>query len=233
LSPAGDRHLDWDGCRNVRDLGGLPAAGGHVTRSRAVVRADSLDRLTDAGWAALAAYGVRTIVDLRNDDELAREDRARPPGVERVHLPLDAIEDREFWDHWKLQAPPLFYGPHLERFPERTVGVVRAIAHAGPGGVVFHCGSGRDRTGLVAMVVLALVGVEHQAIVADFALSAARLPTAEGAEIAAFLEREGTTATAVVADLLRSLDFEAHLRSAGLDADDVAALRARLIEPVG
>src|SRR5262249_47969420 len=63
------RHLDWAGCVNVRDLGGLPTSDGRTTRWRAVVRADNLDRLTPQGWAALDAYGVRTVVDLREDEE--------------------------------------------------------------------------------------------------------------------------------------------------------------------
>ena len=64
------RHLDWNGCFNVRDLGGLPAADGRLTRWGAVVRADAVDRLTESGWAALQAHGIRTVIDLRNDSEL-------------------------------------------------------------------------------------------------------------------------------------------------------------------
>jgi hypothetical protein len=55
-------HLDWDGCFNVRDLGGLPTVDGRVTRTGAVVRADALDGLSAAGWTALLDHGVRTVV---------------------------------------------------------------------------------------------------------------------------------------------------------------------------
>src|SRR4051812_31432926 len=96
--PPPDRHLDWEGCFNVRDLGGLPLADGGETRWCAVVRGDALDELTEAGWAALAAHGVRTVVDLRNADE--RGDAIPPDGVRVVHVPLDASEDREFWSVW-------------------------------------------------------------------------------------------------------------------------------------
>jgi hypothetical protein len=64
-----ERHLDWDGCCNVRDLGGLRVAGGRMTRRGAVVRSDSPAGLTPAGWAGLWGHGIRTIVDLRNDEE--------------------------------------------------------------------------------------------------------------------------------------------------------------------
>src|SRR5438309_11715656 len=82
-----ERTLVWDGCVNVRDLGGHPAEDGRETRFGAFVRADSVRRLTDAGWAALAEYGAHTIVDLRLHSELA----ADPPGdvpIEVVHVPL-------------------------------------------------------------------------------------------------------------------------------------------------
>jgi hypothetical protein len=90
--PIDDRHLDWDGCFNVRDLGGLPTAGDHVTRRGAPVRADSLAGLSAAGWDALRAHGVRTVVDLRNDDEVACDDAAAALVVELLErLDLEAL----------------------------------------------------------------------------------------------------------------------------------------------
>ncbi len=85
---------EWDGCANVRDLGGLRTGDGRAIRRGAIVRADALDRLSAAGWAALEAHGVRTVIDLRNDDELAADRAPRPAGVTTVHLPLDGVEDR-------------------------------------------------------------------------------------------------------------------------------------------
>ncbi len=119
------------------------------------------------------------MIDLRNDDERDGDAAPRPPSIETLHLPLDASEDREFWDVWENGpqfGTPLYYGPHLERFPERSAAVLSAIARAAPGGVAFHCGGGRDRAGQVAMLVLALVGVAPEEIAADYALSAERLP---------------------------------------------------------
>ncbi len=232
-----ERHLQWDGCFNVRDLGGLRAAGGRETRWGAVVRADAVDRLTAAGWSALHAHGVRTVIDLRNDDEREPDVAPRPPGLASVHLPLDGAEDAEFWDHWKEQAPPLYYGPFLERFPRRVAGVVGAVAHARPGGVLFHCVGGRDRTGLIAMLLLALVGVAADDIAADHALSTDRLVALyarsgqddQGPMLQEFLAREGTSAREIILSTLASLDVEDYLRAGGLGDDDLAAVRGRML----
>jgi hypothetical protein len=60
----GQRELDWDGCYNVRDLGGLPTAHGRTTRWGAPVRADAPSGLTEAGWRAVRDHGVTTVIDL-------------------------------------------------------------------------------------------------------------------------------------------------------------------------
>jgi protein-tyrosine phosphatase len=217
------RALAWEGCSNVRDLGGLRTAGGRETAWRAVVRSDSPERLTAAGWEALAAYGIRTIVDLRNEDELGGE----PAGVEYVHLPLDGAEDAEFWAEWGSGpqfGTPLYYRPHLERFPERNAAAVRAIARAQPGGVLFHCVGGRDRTGQVAMLLLALAGVAPEEIAADYRLSG----NDEGDE---FLARRGTSSTEVILETLDGLDVETYLRASGVNDADLAGIRRRLSAP--
>ena len=159
-----DRHLHWDGCANVRDLGGLRTSDGGEIRRGAIVRADALDRLSADGWAALEAHGVRTVIDLRNDDELATDLAPRPAAITTLHLPLDGVEDTEFWKQWHERpefGTPIYYRPFLDHFPDRTAAVFTAIARAEPGGVAIHCGIGRDRTGLIAIMLLALAGVER------------------------------------------------------------------------
>jgi protein-tyrosine phosphatase len=234
-----DRNLDWDGCFNARDLGGLRTSDGAETRRRSLVRSDTLDHLTADGWAALERYGIRTIVDLRNDEERAAESVSPPATVAAVHVPLDDVEDRELWEHiWanELDGTPLYYGLFLERKPDKIAAALRAIAGAGPGGVVFHCGGGRDRTGLVALVLLDLADVTPEEIVADYELSNVRLPpfwTARGwedqrPEIEAILARRQTSARELILDLLDGFDTRTYLRRAGLTDDELAALRARL-----
>lgn len=233
------RHLDWDGVFNARDLGGLPLCGGGTTRWGAAVRADALDGLTEAGWAALWAHGVRTVVDLRNDDERGPDAAPRPAGLTTLRLPLDATDDREFWNVWATGpqfGTPLYYRPHLDRFPQRSAAVLSAIARAEPGGVAFHCGGGRDRAGQIAMLLLALVGVAPDVIAADYARSADRLKARyaargeddQGPALEAFLEAKGTTAAELIVTTLEQLDIEKCLHAAGLTGADVATLRRRL-----
>ena len=91
--------LEWEGCLNVRDLGGHPTGDGAVTRHRVVVRADALRQLSDAGWAQLVDYGVARIVDLRFNDE-READPPRELPVEVVHLPLlGHAWDPDYWDY--------------------------------------------------------------------------------------------------------------------------------------
>jgi protein-tyrosine phosphatase len=224
-----DRRLDWDGCVHARDLGGLPTVDGRSTRRGAVVRSGTVDRLTPAGWTAVQEYGVRTIVDLRNEEELPGEP-PHPPGIEVRHVPVDGSEDREFWDVWATGpqfGTPLYYGPWLERFPRRAAAVVRAIAQAPAGGVLFHCGRGRDRAGLVSLLLLALAGVSAEDIAADYALSLG--DDADDRMLADYLTERGTSAQEEMVALATSLDAEASLRAGGLDEKDVAAVRARLL----
>ncbi|MFC4005834.1 tyrosine-protein phosphatase [Nonomuraea purpurea] len=228
-----ERHLAWDGCHNVRDLGGLSTASGLRTRWGSVVRSDTPDRLTEAGWAAALAHGVRTIVDLRTPGEHHAGTGHRPPEITVVPVPLDEPGDPGRGPHG---GTPLYLRPFMERFPGRCARALRAIAHARPGGVLVHCVAGRDRTGLITLLLLALAGVAREHIVADYELSAARLRPLyallgepdDDLRVRARLDATGTTTREVVGGLLDGLDVEAYLTAAGLTASDLAALRARL-----
>lgn len=235
-----DRNLGWKGTYNARDLGGL-ATGDGVTRWGAIVRSDSMQNLEAQGWEEVEAHGIQTVIDLRNESEIGPDRAPRPASIATINIPVDVSEDREFWDVWEKGpqfATPLYYRPHLERFPERSAEVVRAIATAPPGGVAFHCQGGRDRAGQISMLVLALAGVEPEAIAADYALSDERLRALylsrgeedEAPKIARFLREQGTTAGEVIVELLADFDVEGTLLGAGLTAGDVEALRGRLLE---
>ncbi|GAA2014481.1 tyrosine-protein phosphatase [Catenulispora yoronensis] len=229
---AANRHLEWDGCHNVRDLGGLPLGDSGTTRWGAVLRSDTPDRLTEKGWQAAREYGVRTIVDLRTPGEHRVGTGHRPSWLTVVSAPLHDPTD--------VRPPgyvtPLTYGPFLERRPERCAAVIAAIARAEPGGVLIHCVAGRDRTGIVSMLLLALAGVPAADVVADYELSGPRLKPLfeklgeadEAPAIAETLARQGTTVRQTVTGLLDGLDVAEYLRSGGLEEADLKAARARL-----
>jgi protein-tyrosine phosphatase len=207
---------DW------RDLGGIRTTDGRTVRPGALVRARSLDALGADGWAALHALGIRTLIDLRNDDE--RGSAPSPDGITSIHLPLDG-SDREFWDEWSADwrfGTPVYYAPHISHFPERSLAVLTTIAYARPGGVLFHCMGGRDRTGMITMLVLALLGVAPEDIAADYELSAAMCVDAD--KVTEDLTRAGTTARAELLRALEALDLDAFVA-----AELRAALRARLL----
>jgi protein-tyrosine phosphatase len=114
---------------------------------------------------------------------------------------------------------------------------VAAVARAAPGGVVVQCGAGRDRTGLIIVLLLVLAGVVQKDIVAGYELSNVRLRRLwagrgekdQSVLITEILKRKNTSARELLLDLPESLDVEAYLRSGGVGGDDLAAVRARLL----
>ncbi len=188
-------------------------------------------------------YGIRTIIDLRNDDEVTHLP-LRPPGLPVVRRPLDAAQDKEFWDRWATAGQfgtPVYYRPFLDRFPQRIAGVLSAIAKAAPGGVLVHCAQGRDRTGLVSLILLAVAGVAAEDIAADYVMSTHRLTplfgrlgrTDQGPAIEEYLARAGTSAQEIIISTLAGLDVSAYLRDAGLADGVLAELRSRLLDEPG
>jgi protein tyrosine/serine phosphatase len=243
-----ERHLAWDGCLNVRDLGGHKTEDGGETRFGAVVRADSVRQLTDEGWAQLTGYGVSRIVDLRMDAERA-EDPSDDVPVEVLHLPF-FHEDSEVFrevDEAALAAPDLptatrnVYLIFLERFRENVAAAVKAVGDAPEGVVVVHCAGGKDRTGLVTAFLLKLAGVSDEDVAGDYALSEERLKPrherwlaeAETETERKRLRRMLATPAASMLAVLHELErrygsVEGYLEAGGLTDADIARVRRRL-----
>lgn len=222
-----ERILAWEGCTNVRDLGGLRTCDGRMTRWGAVVRSDTPARLTAAGWSALYAYGIRTIISLRTHGMLENELNFSAPYSDLVvvQAPIEDITDKEFLQQWAatdLWSTPLYYKDALRRWPERHAAVISAVAQARPGGVLFHCIRGHDRTGIIALLLLALVGVTPDEIITDYELS----PDPERDEL---LARQHTSVREVILSALAWLDIESYLRMGGVSQAGLAAVRKRLL----
>jgi protein-tyrosine phosphatase len=244
------RALSWEGCVNVRDLGGLPVEGGGTTRFGRVIRADNVHRLSPRGWEDLRAYGVRRIVDLRFVRE--RDDEQPPPSGLEVfpislfgdHDPAEAEREeavlREATD--EVSAIELFYTSTLQGRRPQVAAALEAVAQAREGAVVVHCFVGKDRTGIVSALLLRLAGVSAETVAADYALSGPVvgplvddwIAAAEDEQERAFRRRVTAAPAEALLRVLRWIETEwggeeRYVREAGVSAGDVTRLRARLL----
>jgi protein-tyrosine phosphatase len=245
-----ERRLAWDGCVNVRDLGGLPLEGGGSTRFARVVRADNIRRLSPAGWEALQAFGVRRIVDLRFVRERADEADV-PHGLELVAVSLFGDHDPEELDRRDdivrratddVDAIDLFYTETLATREAQVAEALQAVAAAPEGPVVVHCFVGKDRTGLVAALLLRLAGVSPEIVAEDYALSGPVVGPLVDDWIAAagdehersFRQRVSSAPAEGLRRVLATLEqrwggAEAYLRAAGVSPREIELLRRRLV----
>jgi len=235
---------------NVRDLGGVPTQRGE-TRFGVLVRADNVRRLTETGWSDLYEHGVRRIVDLRWPEELA-EDVPREVDIEVVHISLLGELDLDYMDDvddYLESDDPIgywasFYVAVLEEYHANFGAVVAAIADAPEGVVLFHCAGGKDRTGLIAALLLRLAGASIEEVAADYALTEANLVAVTGSwidEAPTESERrrrvfKQQTPVAAMSRTLDALDEQygdvrAYLREAGVTDDQLDRLRLRLVAP--
>ncbi|WP_405014233.1 tyrosine-protein phosphatase [Kitasatospora sp. NBC_01539] len=163
-----------DGLDNLRDLGGHRTSDGRTVRPGLLYRSDSLGKLTGPGLAGFTALGIRTVIDLRYPWEIAQT--ARVPDLPGLAFHNLSVEHRPY-DQAALGAG-VDPGPYLAaRYTEvaedgaaELAEVLRVVA-AADGPLLFHCYSGKDRTGIVAALVLTLLGVGEHDVVADFTLT--------------------------------------------------------------
>ena len=246
-----ERVLAWEGCLNVRDLGGLPTADGRKTRFGRVVRSDSPALLTDGGWRALIGYGVTTIVDLRRPAE-RDGDPPRTPAVDVTHVSLLGADDEARWARLEAlaaaarspaESTAVIYRDVLAVNGLELAAAVEAVAAARPGAVLVHCVGGKDRTALVSALLLRLAGVPSVAIAADYALSetylaprqAEWLASARDDEERRRIERIGATPAGAMQTVLDEVDrqhggADEYLRTHGLSDDVLDRARARLLD---
>lgn len=244
-----DRHISFDGLHNFRDLGGYTTADGHRVRPGRLYRADSLGKLTTGttDWDHFLSLGIGTVIDLRHDWEIETRGRVpADPSFDWINL---SIEHRPY-DQPSL-GPEVDPGPYLaERYMEVAEDGAKEIRRAleliaeADAPVAFHCASGKDRTGEIAALVLALLGVDEPTIIEDYSLTELAAP----ALLADWKARNngqsptwlgfGRAPESVMRLFLKSLksrygSIEGYVtQTLGLDADALSArLRANLLEP--
>jgi protein-tyrosine phosphatase len=161
---------------NFRDLGGYPTNDGRHTRWRTLYRADGLYRLTPDDANIVMNLGVRTVVDLRTNNEV-RERGTFPVKDHEVayhHLPIiDATwgetQTPEFND--EVEFLVWAYREMLAETAPRFADAINLLSQQTVLPAVFHCAAGKDRTGILAALVLGVLGVDESIIAADYGLT--------------------------------------------------------------
>ena len=224
--------VHWDGAVNAwRIAGDVYRMGRH-------------EWVTAAGWQQMYDDGVRTVIDLRasrerrqrdTDPEVPHDVKAR---IDVVHCPT---EDPDHGDFARLFGPylkePGQYAEYLTLFADKIADVFKAIA-AAPAKVVVHCSAGRDRSGVIALMLQRLAGLDDAEIVRGYELAArginerhrthgaphAHDPYLEQADLAALLERR----RAAIEVFLGELDVQGYLRASGVTDSEIAVLKMKL-----
>jgi protein-tyrosine phosphatase len=241
------RRIELPGVLNFRDVGGYPVAGGGSVRWRTLFRSDALHRLDAAGAAALAGLGIKTVVDLRTQAEA--ELAPSPVGGRVIHLPL-------LPDFQALPAPTVpespgsgldlssIYRYFVEKCGDNIGTAISELTSDDAFPALVHCSAGKDRTGVVIALILAVLGVPDEIIAADYALSATylnpeltpaigqlRASTGLGEELTS--EVLESPPELILGTLERVTEAagsaEGYLRAHGLTGEALTSLRAALI----
>jgi protein-tyrosine phosphatase len=228
------RDHGWDGCVNVRDLGGFATPTGD-TAFEVFVRADNARKLTASGWDAAREYGIRTVLDLRSEPECA----ADPPAhVDFTHTRVSLFDHFDGDDSYRAdlmervanlgvaERHRVLYREALERDAVRFGQAVGILAEA-DGGVLFHCVGGKDRTGMLTALLLRLVGVSVEAVEADYVRSETRLARAPDRAPGLNITPLGVIDHVVGDTEARHGSVEGYLLHAGVHAEQLDRIRAR------
>lgn len=242
------RTLPLTGAFNFRDLGGYRTTAGKRVRWRTLFRADGLGDLTIADVDALRDIGLRTVVDLRLAHELANG--TFPVDLHPVAFHHVSILDQS-WDHEQALKENLptaeflhrAYTAMLDAGADQFAEAFRILAGAEALPAVFHCAAGKDRTGILAVLILGALGVERDLIVADYALTQAAMERilgrlAQDPERKARIDRsprsffvaDGDAVARLLDDIERAHgSVRGFVRHLGVPAADLDGLEAHLL----
>jgi len=231
------RRIELTGLFNLRDVGGYPVEGGGSVRWRRLFRSDALHQLDPAGVAAVTGLGLRTVVDLRTQPEV---DLGPSPVSGRVtHISLLPGD---------LLGLPLdlaaLYRYFVDECGEQIAAAIAELTGDDAMPALVHCTAGKDRTGVVVALVLAVLGVPDDIIAADYAVSAVYLDPARTPTIGQLLAGTGlddelisallSSPPQLILDVLdtireRAGSVDGYLRGHGLPDAALGRLRAALI----
>ena len=184
-----ERILRIDGVINFRDLGGYQTADGNSVKWGRVYRSAQLDRLTEQGIVQMIKLDVKTVIDLRFEEETARYPTIRDafPNASIIAWQdesqgetfaqqssdmkfswrdsLDSNDPAMVREAMRLNYPKKLYSHHAI-YRKMLLSIIDGNAP-----LVFHCAAGKDRTGVAAALILSLLGVSDETIVDDYLLT--------------------------------------------------------------
>ncbi len=233
------RLLNFPSLLNARDLGGYPTREGSRTKWRSLLRADDLVQLTPAGVQTLGDFGIETVVDLRWPEEVSASPSPIPAGLKHVRYHQISLLARtqEEWAAVPAEATKeMWKCVVLDHARSELKSVLQVIASSSTGPLLFHCVAGKDRTGIIAALMLAVADVTPEAIAQDYALSTERLREAylvryahEGEQdILENLRCPEEGAYNMLEYLERQGGVTAYFNQIGLADAEIAQLRAKL-----
>lgn len=171
------RMLILSGARNVRDLGGYPAADNLRVRWGRLYRSAELNTLTAGDLEILTGLGLKTIIDFRRPGEIEESPDLRPSSlVESINLPIDPGSFTAYIRAFGARRPggevmAGLYRIMIRDFQEPLAEFLALAAEPERGPLLFHCAAGKDRTGIAAALLLAALGVDREIIFQDYLLS--------------------------------------------------------------
>jgi protein-tyrosine phosphatase len=224
-----DRLVTFESVHNFRDLGGYPTTDGRRTRWGRLFRADGLQRLTAADLEVLRPLGLRTVIDLRTVREL--EERGSFPldlhPADFHHLPVIDVtwaRDEAHQGRNPVEFLASQYGAMLAEGEPRLADAFRVLATPDALPAVFHCAAGKDRTGLLAALVLSALGVPDELVAEDYGLSRAAMERTlawadrQAAEVRARWEQVPSIHLAAEPEAMRRVLAELHARHGSVRA---------------
>jgi protein-tyrosine phosphatase len=239
------RHVPFEACFNFRDVGGYETRDGKRVRWARLYRAGGLQSMTPADIERCCGLGVATVIDLRRPDEVAAWPSAwlDERGIRHLPAPLLPSGSSERLDErFGRGVSSGRYIGYLEYAGPRLAQALEWLAQPETYPAVVHCAAGKDRTGVLVAIVLDLLGVDHETVVADYALTnrdvdrVHRWLVANGL-IPADDPRSDLLAPveAIEAFLAHLLEehgsVEAYVRSLGVAGETLEGLREQLLEP--
>jgi protein-tyrosine phosphatase len=173
-------HLTVSGTWNVRDPGGFKTRTGKIVKAGVILRSGNLDKLPDTSQQQLIDYGVQTIIDIRDEWEAENYPNVfiNSPTVTYRNVPFlgDALSGDQTWQTETSDFTHLheLYIKYVQRCQPQIANIMTAIAES-DSVVMVHCHAGKDRTGIIAALLLSLVDVPDDVIAEDYSLSSAQI----------------------------------------------------------